>query len=105
MSIIQHAHLPERKEPACPHEPAMPIARWAQRIAEQFEAKVTREMVLATGEDCARDCARDCSPDEVTCQPGPWLLTTPRLGRDDDHQNQQRHSDARLAQGVERSVG
>lgn len=47
MSIIHRDYLPERKEPAFPRELAELIAGKAQRMAEQFEAKATREMVVA----------------------------------------------------------
>lgn len=47
MTIIHRDYLPERKEPSFLRELAVPIARRAAAMAEQFEAKATRQMVAA----------------------------------------------------------
>ncbi len=47
MTIIHRDYLPERKEPPFPRELAVLIARRAAAMAEQFEAKATRQMVTA----------------------------------------------------------
>ncbi len=46
MSIIDCDYLPERKEPAFPRELTALIASKAQRMAEHFEEKATRQMVF-----------------------------------------------------------
>lgn len=47
MTIIHRDYLPVRKEPPFLRELAVPIARRAAAMAEQFEAKATRQMVAA----------------------------------------------------------
>jgi site-specific recombinase XerC len=47
MTAIHRDYLPERKEPAFPRELAALIARKAQRMAAELEAKAARQMVTA----------------------------------------------------------
>ena len=47
MTAIHRDYLPERREPAFPRELAVLIARKAQRMAAELEAKATRQMVTA----------------------------------------------------------